>query len=125
MAEFMIWLEFEAFDFTSSLNAQTGQFEKTDWNNSNGFCNVHITLQDGRRYGLNVWTFDFLAATTGHDQESGEKLGGLYAIPPDLFVRELTRPCIEAAICDLLKRGNLEQVLNPSIIDTSLAEDDE
>lgn len=121
----MLWLEFEEFDFTSNLNFRTGQFEKTDWNNRNDFCNVHVTLNDGRRYGLNVWTFDFLATTIGQDRESGEHLSGTYAIPPDLFVRELTRECIEATIADLLKRGNLEKLLNPSIVDTSLAEDDE
>ncbi len=120
----MLWLEFEAVDFTSSLNFQTGQSQKVGWNNRNDFCNIHVTLADGRRYGLTVWTFDFLATTVGHNQESGENLGGLYQEPPDLFVRELTRPCIEATIADLVQRGNLEQVLNPSIIDTSLAEDD-
>jgi hypothetical protein len=110
MAEFMLWLEFE--HITSA------------WDSSNEACNIHVTLTDGRRYGLNVWTYKFLTTLVGWDMERGENLGGLYQTPPDLFVRELTRECIEATITDLLKRGNLESVLNPSIIDSSLAEDE-
>ncbi len=39
----------------------------------------------------------------------------MYQIPPDLFVKELSRNCIEQTIKDLLKLGDLEEVLNPSI----------
>jgi len=53
---------------------------------------------------------------TEYDVVSGENLRGLYLIPPDLFVKELTRDCIEKTIKDLLKIGNLEEVLNSSII---------
>jgi len=49
--------------------------------------------------------------------ESGENLKGLYQTPPDLFVKELTRDCIEKTISDLLKKGDLEDVLNPTVID--------
>ena len=49
--------------------------------------------------------------------ESGENLNGLYQTPPDLFVKKLTRDCIEKIISDLLKKGNLEDVLNPTVID--------
>jgi len=33
-------------------------------------------------------------------------------------VKELTRDCIQKTISDLLKKGNLEDILNPSIIST-------
>lgn len=122
MADFTLWLEFETVDFASGLNAKTGQFEKVDWNNRNDFCNIHVTLADGRRYGINVWTFAFLATTVSDNQVSGDNLGGLYQAPPDLFVQELTRECLEATIADLLKSGNLESMLNPSIIASPLAE---
>jgi hypothetical protein len=46
------------------------------------------------------------------DQETGENLHGLYQRPPDLFVKELTRECIEQVIQDLLKRGYLENVFS-------------
>lgn len=124
MSDFILWLEFEEFHFSSSHDFATGQLEIHDWNNKNDFCNIHVTLADGRRYGINVWTFDFFATTVSHYKESGENAGGIYQVPPDLLVQELTRECIEATITDLLKRGNLESVLNPSIIDSSLAEDD-
>lgn len=47
--------------------------------------------------------------------ESQNDLNGLYQKPPDLFVKELTRSCIQQSIEELLKLGDLENVLNPSI----------
>jgi hypothetical protein len=47
--------------------------------------------------------------------KDGKKLKGIYQVPPDLFVRELTRDCIEKTISDLLDIDDLEKVLNPSI----------
>lgn len=122
MSDFILWLEFEEVDFSASHDFVTGQIEAPDWNNKNDFCNIHVTLADGRRYGINVWTFDFLATIVSANSASGDNLGGLYETPPDLFVRELTRECLEATIADLLKLGNLESVLNSSIMDRSLAE---
>jgi hypothetical protein len=124
MNDFTLWLEFEEVRLSSSQNFGASQPETDDWNNKNDSCNIHVTLADGRRYGITVWTFDFFATIVGHNKASGENLGGLYQVPPDLFVQELTRECIEATITDLLKRGNLESVLNPSIIDSTLAEDE-
>lgn len=118
MTDFVVWLEFEELDFAANRSGRQG------WNSHNDFCTIHVTLNDGRRYGLNVWTYAFLATAIDYDEESGAQLGGTYQIPPDLLVRELTRECLEATIADLLKRGNLETVLNPSIIDSSLAEDE-
>ena len=105
MSDFILWLEFEHYS--------------SAWDSSNEASNVHVTLTDGRRYGLTVWTYKFLTTLVGWDMARGDNLNGLYQTPPDLFVRELTRECVEAAIVDLLKRGNLENLLNPSIIDTS------
>ena len=51
------------------------------------------------------------------DMENGENLKELYQTPPDLFVKELTRGCIEKTISDLLEKGDLEDVLNPTVID--------
>ncbi|NNK28177.1 MAG: hypothetical protein HKP06_08065, partial [Flavobacteriaceae bacterium] len=74
-----------------------------------------VDLPDGRHYGINVWTYKFLATATRMDKKSGENLYGLYQTPPDLFVKELTRECIEKTISDLLQKGNLEELLNPTI----------
>lgn len=81
----------------------------------NEFCNVTVTLPDGRYYGINVWTFQFLATAIQQDIEEGKPLAGLYIKPPDLFVKELTRECIVTSLTNLLLIGPLEQALNPSI----------
>ncbi|WP_035649115.1 hypothetical protein [Flavobacterium sp. ASV13] len=103
MKNFKLWLEFEEVD-------------PDNWNVNNDFCNIHVELNDGRKYGLNIWTYNFLKTAADYNVVSGENLKGLYIIPPDLFVQELTRDCIEKTIDDLLKNGNLEEVLNLSII---------
>ena len=100
--EFKLWLEFEEVD-------------PGNWDIHNNFCNIHVDLPDGRHYGINVWTFAYLQTLITEDRKDGKKLNGTYQVPPDLFVRELTRECIEKTISDLLKVGDLEKVLNPSI----------
>ncbi|MGI4872866.1 MAG: hypothetical protein ACRYFX_17035 [Janthinobacterium lividum] len=115
MQSFALWLKFEAVDFTSSLDLATGEFRKVAWNNKNDFCNIGVTLPDGRHYSLNVWTYGFLATAVRQDAADGQNLAGTYRIPPDLLVRELTRDCLEATIADLLRYGDLENVLNPSV----------
>ncbi|WP_375560782.1 hypothetical protein ACE193_24320 [Bernardetia sp. OM2101] len=102
--KFTLWLEFE-------------EVEPNNWNIENEFCNIHVDLEDGRHYGLNVWTYKFLETAINSDKETGQNLGGLYQKPPDLFVKELTRECIQQTIQELLKIGDLEKVLNPSIYD--------
>ncbi|RFS18623.1 hypothetical protein D0T08_01760 [Emticicia sp. C21] len=89
--------------------------DPTNWDIENEFCNIHVDLEDGRHYGLNVWTYKFLKTSINDDKKSGKNLHGLYQIPPDLFVKELTRECIEKAIEDLLKIDDLEKVLNQGI----------
>lgn len=67
MTDFTLWLEFEAVDFTSSIDFRTGQTISVDWNKRNAFCNIAVTLPDGRHYGINVWTFDFLVTSVRQD----------------------------------------------------------
>lgn len=96
--KFTLWLEFE-------------EVEPGNWDITNEFCNVIVSLEDGRKCGLNVWTYQFLETSVKMDRESGDNLQGLYLIPPDLFVKELTRSCIEASIADLLRKECLDDVL--------------
>ena len=103
MKEFKLWLEFE-------------EVAIDNWDKENDFCNIHVDLPDGRHYGLNVWTYKYLQTAIKTDFENTENLNGLYQIPPDLFVQELTRDCIQKTIKDLLDRGDLEQIFNPSIL---------
>ena len=104
---FKLWLEFEEVD-------------PTNWEKENNFCNIHVVLEDGRHYGLNVWTYKYLETSINEDKITGQNLNGLYQKPPDLFVKELTRECIEQTIQDLLKIGDLEKVLNQSIYDSRI-----
>ncbi len=103
MTEFRLWLEFEKDD-------------SSNWGTKNEFANIHVDLLDGRHYGINVWTYEYLKTAITNDQKSGENLAGLYTTPPDLFIKEMTRFCIEQVISDLLNQGNLEDVLNPNIL---------
>nr|MBU3860788.1 hypothetical protein [Flavobacterium sp. MC2016-06] len=82
----------------------------------NECCNIHVDLEDGRHYGLTVWTYQFLETIINLNRKSGENLYGLYQKPPDLFVKELTKDCIRQTIEDLLKIDDLERVLNSSIL---------
>jgi hypothetical protein len=102
--KFKLWLEFEEVD-------------PNNWDIENEFCNIHVDLEDGRYYGINVWTYKYLETTINEDRKTGQNLSGLYQKPPDLFVKELTRECIQQTIEDLLKIDDLEKVLNPSIYD--------
>lgn len=104
LSEFKLWLEFE-------------EIEPGNWDIDNEACNIHVDLPDGRHYGINVWTYNFLQTAIDDDKKTGQNLNGLYQKPPDLFVTELTRECIQQTIEDLLKIGDLEIVLNPSIYD--------
>ena len=96
---FKLWLEFE----------ETGPWEDIE----NDFANIAVNMLDGRRYGINVWTFKFLDSARKEEKDEGNNR---YIIPPDLFVKELSRECIEQTILELLKQGDLEQVLNPSVL---------
>ena len=104
--DFKLWLEFEEVD-------------PGNWDIHNEFCNVGVDLPDGRHYGINVWTYEFLQTSINEDKRDGKSLNGIYQVPPDLFVQELTRDCIEKTVSDLLKMGDLEKVLNPSIYSKS------
>ena len=103
MDNFKLWLEFEEVD-------------PGNWDIKNEFANIQVDLPDGRQYGINVWTFKYLQSAVQENKINGDNLKGLYQTPPDLFVEELTRECIERTIADLLSQGALEEVLNPSII---------
>lgn len=103
MTEFKLWLEFE-------------EVSPSEWDIENDFCNIHVDLADGRHYGINVWTFKFLETAIKNEEVKGSGTNGLYIIPPDLLVKILTRDCIQETIEHLLSQGELENVLNPSVL---------
>jgi len=98
---FKLWLEFE---------------ETSPWEDiSNDFANIGVDTLDGRSYGINTWTFKFLNTAIQRQIKEDDKGKDLFCIPPDLFVKELSRECLEETIGELLDQGNLEEVLNPSV----------
>jgi hypothetical protein len=121
MHDFTLWLEFEHVDYSSAWDPETETFiTGVAWDKENEFCNVGVDLPDGRHYGINVWTYGFLATVVAQNIAENQNLQGAYQVAPDLFVKELTRECIEATIADLLSIGDLENELNPSVLGTPM-----
>lgn len=97
---FKVWVEFEESDPWENIDCE--------------FCNILVNTLDGRKYGINIWTYKYL--TVAIEQEKKDNNND-FLIPPDLFVKELTRDKIEIAISELLNNGNIEDQLNRSIFD--------
>jgi hypothetical protein len=92
--DFTLWLEFEEVDLRP-------------WDATSDFCNMQVTLVDGRRYAFNVWTYSYFERARNETHESAEELHGAYIMPPDLFVDALTRTRLEEVIAQLIKTGQL------------------
>ena len=92
---FDLWLEFE------HCIPQGGEDPEDD------FCNMQVTLVDGRKYALNVWTFKYLGRAVQECRSTGEHLGGSYLPAPDLFVERLKRKLLEDVVADLIAKGGL------------------
>ncbi|MCP4344768.1 MAG: hypothetical protein GY795_04485 [Desulfobacterales bacterium] len=98
--KFELWLELE----TGHPLEQANRPEEN-------FCNISVKLDNGRRYALNVWTFDFLPLARcpwpykiDESQEPAR-----YLLPPDLFVEKLDRPTLESIISELLKNNEMKE----------------
>ncbi len=67
-------------------------------------------LNDGRRYALNVWTFDFLplARFPWPYEANGVEQPASYVLPPDLFVERLDRDVIQQVIAELLATDQMK-----------------
>ena len=95
---FELWLETEAGDPDQPANRPR-----------ENFCNITVATDDGRRYALNVWTFDFLPLARypwPHDPHQGAP-PARYVLPPDLFVESLDREVIEGVVAELLGSGQM------------------
>jgi hypothetical protein len=93
---FTLWLEFEIW--------QDGVEDP-----EHDFFNMKVTLDDGREYALNVWTYKVLTSVITDSEASGEGLGGKYLLPPDLFVERLDRGLLEAVVVDLITTGAMKE----------------
>ncbi len=91
--EFELWLETE-----------TGEPLDQPANRSNqNFCNALVTLPDGRKFALNIWTFDFLPlARLEWPYEESDSAPAPYLLAPDLFVESLDRKTVEGCIREMI-----------------------
>lgn len=92
--QFELWLETETGE-------PVGQPANRPHEN---FCNISVALTDGRRYALNVWTFDFLplARFPWPYEPNCDVQQSDYVLPPDLFVESLDRNTIERVVSELI-----------------------
>ncbi len=92
------------------LETETGEPVNQTANRPNAnFCNILIALEDGRRYALNVWTFDFLPLARypwPYEMRPGVEPTD-YLLPPDLFVSDFSRTTITSVVEQLLKEDEL------------------
>ena len=97
--QFTLWLEWEEVG---------GPPDHPFLRPQENFGNVGITLADGRRYSLNVWTFDYLPlARLQEDEPRPGAQPADYVIPPDLFVQSLTREMMETVVAQMIAAGEL------------------
>lgn len=97
MEQVDLWLEFEIWEPTEDEDPE------------DDFFNMSISMRDGTRYALNVWTYKFFARDQQHRQISGEHLHGKYTLPPDLFVQKLDRQLMEEIVADLILTNGLRK----------------
>jgi hypothetical protein len=92
---FTLWLEFE--------NCIT---EPTD-DPTHDFCNIIITLRNGKQYALNIWTFKYFDTAVRQSKNESSVLFGKFLKPPDLFVERLDRNLIEDVVGNLIELNEL------------------
>ena len=91
---FVLWLEFE------HTLLRPGDDPPDD------FANVQVRLPGGRRYALNVWTFQFMnRARYPWPYETGVGELAEFLLPPDLFVARLDRSTPERVVGLLIAEG--------------------
>lgn len=86
--KYSLWIEFEEYADPTDI--------------ADGYCNITITFENGRKRSFNVWTLKCFLENTPDIIQSVEENG--YADFPDLIVKELTRPQIEDALAQILPR---------------------
>jgi hypothetical protein len=104
MAEpaFELWLEFEAGIQDEGNDPKLHGFDP-----ENESFNMIVTLGSGERYGLNVWTYNYLQSARRQAEQGGENLKGAYLLTPDLLVRRCDRGELEAIVREMIRTGQL------------------
>lgn len=77
---------------------------------SDDFANVVVTLSDGRRFALNVWTFKFLnRARAMSDMGGSLDAPADHIVPPDLLVERLDRTLLERVVSKLVAEDDIRE----------------
>ena len=71
------------------------------------FFNMKISLQDGREYALNVWTFAY--AEQVRDELREERSSPIFVLGPDLMIDVADRPTLEAVAERLIREQLLRE----------------
>ena len=93
---FTLWLEFE--HWTPSPDEDAPRRE---------FFNMSVTLPNGQRYALNVWTYGYFERARAEAATEPETLGGRFLEPPDLFVEGMDRGLLEIVVANLIANGRM------------------
>ena len=96
MPKFELWLEFELWRASGDTDDA-----------SDDFFNMEITLEDGRKYALNVWTIGSFTRLAAEAKTESDCLRGAYMLPPDLFVDRMNRELLESIVADMLETGQM------------------
>lgn len=96
MTTFELWLEFEVWRSAGNED-----------DSADDFFNMQVTLEDGRKYALNVWTFGSFPRLVAEAKSERQNLNGGYILPPDLFVDRMDRALLESVVEDLIHSGQM------------------
>jgi len=96
MPNFELWLEFELWRAAGGTDDP-----------KNDFFNMQVTLDDGRKYALNVWTIGSFARLVAEAKAEPDYLNGAYMLPPDLFVDRMDRALLESVVADMLETDQI------------------
>jgi hypothetical protein len=94
---FELWLEFEHW------------LSPADEDPTDEFFTMLISLPNGTKYSLNVWTYKVLESARREAARTGEGLFGRYLEPPDLFVERMDRALLESVVADMVASGRLRE----------------
>ena len=98
MPTFKLWLEFEVWREAGSTDDP-----------SDDFFNMQVTLDDGRKYAMNVWTFDSFTRLVAEAKSEPQCLNGAYMLPPDLFVDRMDRDLLVSVVADLIESDQMRE----------------
>lgn len=93
---FQLWLEFELWRDGGNSD-----------NPTDDFFNMHVTLDDGRKYALNVWTIGAFTRLAAEAKSEPDCLSGAYMLPPDLFVDRMDRELLESVVVDMIETDQM------------------